>query len=401
MDCNDSVTINLKKYFEMKYGCNPHQKPAALYFREGKSLPFEILNGKPGYINYCDAFNSWQLVKELKEATGLASATSFKHVSPAGAAVGVELDDTLKQVYELQDRDLNPLSSAYIRARDADPRSSFGDYIASSETVEENTASIIKGFISDGIIAPDYTPEALEILKQKKKGNYPIIKIDPSYEPEELEYRDIYGITLCQKRNNEKITKEIVNNIVTKNKDMPESAVIDIICTTIAVKYTQSNTVGYGVNGQVIGLGAGQQSRIDCTMLAGRKAATWFLRQHPKALALKFNDEVKIQEKINCRVRYVEGGMTVIERKAWESKLKEIPPDLTEEEKQEWLAKMKNVVISSDAFFPFRDNIDQASRYGVKYILQPAGTIREEEVINAADEYGMVMALSNLRLFHH
>jgi len=401
MEASSSITINLQKQRDMKYGCNPHQKPAALYMRQGKKLPIEILNGNPGYINYCDAFNAWQLVKELKEATGLASATSFKHVSPAGAAVSVELDQTMKQVYEVQDKDLSPLSTAYIRARGADPRSSFGDFIGASEKVEEDTASLIAGLVSDGIIAPDFSPEAIEILKKKKKGNYPIIKIDPSYEPEELEYRDIYGFTLLQKRNSEKITKEILIKRVTKNKEMPESAIIDLICTTIAVKYTQSNTVGFGVNGQIIGLGAGQQSRIDCAMLAGRKAGTWFLRQHPKTLALKFKEDVKLQERINARVRYVEGDMTEIERKAWESLLTEIPEDLTEPEKKEWLSNMKDISLSSDAFFPFRDNIDLASRYGVKYIVQPEGSIREPEVIEAADEYNMVMALSHLRLFHH
>ncbi len=401
MESNNNVTIDLKKCFDMKYGCNPHQKPAGLYYREGRDLPFEILNGKPGYINYGDALNAWQLVKELSEALGMPSAASFKHMSPAGAAVSVELDDTLKQVYEVEDEKLNPLSTAYIRARGADPRSSFGDYIALSEEVDVDTATVIKTVISDGIIAPGYTPEALDILKQKKKGAYPVIKMDPAYEAEEMEYRDIYGITLCQRRNDEKITKALIKEIVTKNKDIPESALIDLICTTIAVKYTQSNTVGYGLGGQVIGLGAGQQSRIDCTMLAGRKAATWFLRRHPKTLGLKFKDEINKQERINARVRYVEGGMSAFEKKAWESQFTEIPPELTEQEKEEWLSRMTDIVISSDAFFPFRDNIDQASRYGVKYILQPGGAIRDEDIITAADEYGMVMACSGLRLFHH
>ena len=401
MDINDNVTINLKKCFNMKYGCNPHQKPAALYFREGKDLPFEILNGKPGYINYGDALNACQLVKELKEALGMPAAASFKHMSPAGAAVAVVLDDTMKQVYEVQDEKLNPLSTAYVRARGADPRSSFGDFIALSEKVDEGTASIIRGVISDGIIAPDFSPEALEILKQKKKGAYPVIKMDPEYEAEGQEYRDIYGITLCQKRNSAKITKDCVKNLVTREKDLPESAIIDLICTTVAVKYTQSNTVGYGFGGQVIGLGAGQQSRIDCTMLAGRKAATWFLRRHPKTLGLEFKDEINKQERINARVRYVEGGMSEFEEKAWVSQFTKTPPDLTDQEKEEWLLKMKDVVISSDAFFPFRDNIDQASRYGVKYILQPGGAIRDDDIIAAADDYNMVMACSGLRLFHH
>ncbi len=386
---------------DMKYGCNPNQKPAAILMEEGRPLPFEILNGSPGYINYCDALNAWQLVKELRAALGLPAATSFKHVSPAGAAVAVDLDDTLKKVYECENMELSPLATAYIRARGADPMCSFGDFIALSDKVDVPTAQVIAKAVSDGVIAPDYEPEALEILSRKKKGAYPVIRIDANYAPPDLEYRDLFGVTLMQKRNDAVIDRAILDHIVTRNKELPEQAIIDLIATTIAVKYTQSNSVGYGLNGQIIGLGAGQQSRVDCVKMAGRKVETWYLRQHPKVLGLRFRPEVKAQERINARVRYIEGDMTGPERKAWLAGLESDPGDLTREEKADWLAGLDGVSLSSDAFFPFRDNIDQASKRGVRYIVVTGGSTRDEEVIAAADEYHMVMAFSGIRLFHH
>ena len=401
MSGNEIVSRQFEKRIEMKYGCNPNQKPAAIYFEPGKKLPFEVLGGNPGYINYCDALNAWQLVKELKAASGLPAAASFKHVSPAGAAVSVELSDLDQQVFDCQDVELSPLATAYVRARGADPLSSFGDFIALSEKVDVATAQIIAGVISDGVIAPDYEPKALELLRAKKKGGYPVIKMDTGYEPAQMEYRDIFGITLAQRRNDAVIDKSIFDNVVTKNKDLPNSVITDMIVTTVAVKYTQSNSVGYGLDGQVIGLGAGQQSRVDCVKLAGRKVETWWLRRHPKVLELPFKKEVKRQEKVNARVRYIESGMTKAEKAAFDENFTSVPTELTEKEKAEWVAKLEGVSISSDAFFPFRDSIDQASKRGVKYIVQTGGSLREDEVIAAADEYGMVMGLSGIRLFHH
>ena len=396
-----TVNRSYEKHLEMKYGCNPNQKPAAVYFTPGEELPFAVLNGNPGYINYCDALNAWQLVKELKAALGLPAAASFKHVSPAGAAVGTELSDLDRQVFDCEGLELSPLATAYVRARGADPLSSFGDYIALSEKVDLCTAKIISGVISDGVIAPDYEPQALKLLSAKKKGNYPVIRMDPAYQAPQMEYRDIFGITLAQLNNKVVLDKSILANVVTKNKDLPESAVIDMIVTTIAVKYTQSNSVGYGINGQVIGLGAGQQSRVDCVKLAGRKVETWWLRRHPKVLALAFKDKIKRQERVNARVRYIEADMTKAELAVVNQNFTGVPEPLTAEEKSQWMAKLEGVSLSSDAFFPFRDSIDQASKRGVKYILQAGGSLREEEVIAAADEYGMVMALSGIRLFHH
>lgn len=396
-----NITRQYEKQMDMKYGCNPNQKPAAVYFTPGRELPFEVLNGKPGYINYCDALNAWQLVKELKAALSLPSAASFKHVSPAGAAVSVELSELDRKVFDCEDVELSPLATAYVRARGADPLSSFGDFIALSEKVDVSTAQVIAGVISDGVIAPDYDGEALKILSAKKKGNYPVIKIDPAYQAGEMEYRDIFGITLAQLNNKIVLDKSILANIVTKNKDWPDTAMIDMIVATIAVKYTQSNSVGYGLHGQVIGLGAGQQSRVDCVKLAGRKVDTWYLRQHPKVLALPFKDSVKRQERVNARVRYIESDMTEAERAAFNANFTSVPVDLSADEKAQWLGGLKEVCLSSDAFFPFRDSIDQASKRGVKYLLQAGGSVREDEVISAADEYGMVMALSGIRLFHH
>ncbi|MCX7045842.1 MAG: phosphoribosylaminoimidazolecarboxamide formyltransferase [Candidatus Sumerlaeota bacterium] len=395
------ISRTLISKIEMKYGCNPNQKPAAAYMDEGRALPFEVLNGKPGYINFCDALNAWQLVRELRAALGMPAAASFKHVSPAGAAIAAPLDDTLRRVYECEGEDFSPLAIAYVRARGADPMCSFGDFIALSDVVDESAARVIGGAVSDGVIAPGYEPKALEILKGKKGGAYPVITMDLSYQPPEIEMRDIFGVTLAQRRNDVRIDRSLLNNIVTKNKAIPESAVLDLIATTIAVKFTQSNSVGYGLGGQVIGLGAGQQSRVDCVKLAGRKVETWWLRQHPKVLGLKFKPEVKRQERINARVRYIEGDMTGPEKKAWLEGLASDPGPLTLEEKAEWMTKLKGVSLSSDAFFPFRDNIDQASRRGVKYIVATGGSTRDAEVIAAANEYGMVMAFSGVRLFHH
>ena len=401
MDEAQMVSREYEQRIEMKYGCNPNQKPAAIYFTPNKKLPFEILNGNPGYINYCDALNAWQLVKELRAGLSLPAAASFKHVSPAGAAVGIELSELDRKVYDCEDAELSPLACAYVRARGADPMSSFGDFIALSDKVDVSTAKIVAGVISDGVIAPDYEPQALKLLSTKKKGNYPVIKMDPSYSAGEMEYREIFGITLAQRRNDAVINKSILSNIVTKNKQIPDSAVVDMIVTTVAVKYTQSNSVGYGLNGQVIGLGAGQQSRVDCVKLAGRKVETWYLRQHPKVLELPFKAEIKRQERVNARVRYIESGMTEAERTAFNENFNSPVPDLSQQEKAEWLRGLTGVSISSDAFFPFRDSIDQASKRGVKYIVQTGGSLREDEVIAAADEYGMVMALSGVRLFHH
>ena len=395
------VKREYEKRIEMKYGCNPNQKPAAIYFTPNDKLPFEVLNGNPGYINYCDALNAWQLVKELRAGLNMPSAASFKHVSPAGAAVGTKLSELDRKVYDCEDVELSPLASAYVRARGADPMSSFGDFIALSDKVDLCTAQIIAGVISDGVIAPDYEPEAMKLLSAKKKGNYPVIKMDPGYSAGEMEYRDIFGITLAQLRNDAVIEKSILSNIVTKNKQVPESAVVDMIVTTVAVKYTQSNSVGYGLDGQVIGLGAGQQSRVDCVKLAGRKVQTWYLRRHPKVLELPFKPEIKRQERVNARVRYIEGDMTEAERAAFNENFTAAVPEISQQEKAEWLAGLDGVSISSDAFFPFRDSIDQASKRGVKYIVQAGGSLREDEVIAAADQYGMVMALSGIRLFHH
>ena len=396
-----TVTRTLVPRIELKYGCNPNQKPAAVFMDAGRDLPFEILNGTPGYINFCDALNAWQLVKELRAALNLPAAASFKHVSPAGAAVSVPLSDTLKKVYECENDELSPLAVAYVRARGADPLCSFGDFIALSDKVDVATARIIGAAISDGIIAPGYEPQALEILKKKKSGSYPVIRIDANYAPPATEYKDLFGVTLSQKRNDVVIDRSAMKNIVTKNKSLPESAIVDLVTTTIAVKYAQSNSVGYGANGQVIGLGAGQQSRVDCVKLAGRKVETWYLRQHPKVLGLKFKPEMKRQDRINARVRYIEGDMTEPEKKDWLKTVASDPGLLTAEDKAQWMATLKGVSLSSDAFFPFRDNIDQAAKRGVQYIVVTGGSTRDEEVIAAADEYDMVMAFSGVRLFHH
>ncbi|MCH3963274.1 MAG: phosphoribosylaminoimidazolecarboxamide formyltransferase [Clostridium sp.] len=384
----------------LKYGCNPHQKPARVYMKKGE-LPFRIINGKPGYINLMDALNSWQLVKELKNTTGIASAASFKHVSPAGAAVAVQLDDILKKVYAAGDEELSPAATAYCRARGADRMSSYGDFAALSDEVDLSTAKVLKSAVSDGIIAPAYSKEALEVLKKKKRGNYCIIQIDRDYEPCEMEKREIFGVTFEQKRNNAIITDELLKNIVTKRKDLTQNAKRDLLISMITLKYTQSNSVCFVLDGQVIGVGAGQQSRIHCTRLAGSKADVWFLRQHPSVLSLPFRDGLKKAEKDNAIDQYLRNDVTEEETRHWKDVFTEVPRKLTEEEKKNWISKLKGVSLGSDAFFPFRDNIDRASKSGVEYIVEPGGSIRDDAVIEACNDYNMVMAFSDLRLFHH
>ena len=388
---------------ELKYGCNPHQNPAAIYNDIRQNLPFEILNGKPGYINLLDALNAWQLVNELRNVLDIPAAASFKHCSPAGAAVGIPLTESEKEAYEISDEGLTPTALAYLKARNADPMCSFGDFAAISDKIDVCTANVIKATVCDGIIAPDFEPEALEILKSKKKGAFVILKADQNYIPPDNEYREVYGVTFKQKRNNIIFNKDYLSKVVTLNKDLPESAVRDLILASICIKYTQSNSVGYSCNGQMIGVGAGQQSRVDCVKLAGRKVTVWYLRQHPKVKSLKFKSNIKKQDRINARVRYIEGDITENERINWIELFDEIPEPLTELEKIEFMKTLNNkgVCIGSDAFFPFRDSIDHASKWGVKYIAQPGGSIADEQVIEACNEYGMTMAFTNVRFFHH
>lgn len=384
----------------LKYGCNPHQKPAKIYV-ENKTLPFKILNGNPGYINFMDAFNSWQLVKELKIATGLPAAASFKHVSPAGAAVGIPLSDSLKKSYFVSDIDLSPVACAYARARGADRMSSFGDWAAISDVVDLPTAQILSKSVSDGIIALGYTDEALKLLMRKKKGNYCIIQMDWDYEPYEIEKRQIYGITFEQKRNNVIIKEDMLNNVVTINKNISDEAKRDLLISMITLKYTQSNSVCFVLDGQVIGVGAGQQSRIHCTRLAASKADIWFLRQHPAVLNLPFKEDVSRPNRDNVIDQYLRDDITPMELKEWKNVLQEIPDRLTKEEKSAWLSNLTGVSLGSDAFFPFRDNIDRASQSGVKYIVQPGGSLRDNLVIEACNEYNIAMSFSGTRLFHH
>ena len=388
---------------QLKYGCNPNQKPSRIYMADGSELPVTVLNGKPGYINFLDAFNGWQLVKELKEATGLPAATSFKHVSPAGAAVGLPLDDTLAKIYWVDDLgELSPLACAYARARGADRMSSFGDFIALSDTCDKDTAMLIKREVSDGVIAPGYTDEALAILKDKKKGNYNVIQIDPSYVPAELETKQVYGISFEQGRNELDINGELLSNIVTANKEIPESALIDMKIALITLKYTQSNSVCYVKGGQAIGIGAGQQSRIHCTRLAGQKADNWFLRQSPQVLGLQFVDGLGRADRDNAIDVYMgDECMDILADGAWERIFKVKPAVFTAEEKKAWLANNQDVICGSDAFFPFSDNIERAKKSGVKYIAQPGGSVRDDLVIECADKYDMVMAFTGIRLFHH
>jgi phosphoribosylaminoimidazolecarboxamide formyltransferase/IMP cyclohydrolase len=383
----------------LKYGCNPHQKPARIYTQD--KLPLNILNGTPGYINFMDALNSWQLVKELKEITGLPAAASFKHVSPAGAAVGIPLSDELKKAYFVDGLELSPVAAAYVRARGADRMSSFGDWAAVSDIVDLPTATVLKKSVSDGIIAPGYTDEALELLKQKKKGSYCIIEMDVNYIPKEIETRNIYGISFEQKRNDIKISADYLTKIVSQNKTLPAAAIRDLLIAMVTLKYTQSNSVCFALDGQVIGVGAGQQSRIHCTRLAASKADIWYLRQHPAVFELPFKEGVSGPERDNLIDQYLRDDITEPEMKDWSRILTHIPDRLTKEEKAAWLAKLTNVSLGSDAFFPFRDNIDRAAQSGVKYIAQPGGSVRDDIVINACNEYNMVMAFSGLRLFHH
>ncbi len=391
------------KELELKYGCNPNQKPSKIYVANGEELPITVLCGKPGYINFLDAFNGWQLVKELKEATGLPATTSFKHVSPAGAAVGLPLDDTLKKIYWVDDMgELSPLACAYARARGADRMSSFGDFIALSDVCDKDTASIIKREVSDGVIAPGYTEEALEILRAKKKGNYNVIQIDPDYRPAPLEHKEVYGITFEQGRQELPINDELLSKIVTKNQELTDAAKMDLKISLITLKYTQSNSVCFVKGGQAIGIGAGQQSRVHCTRLAGQKADNWFLRQSPKVLGLKFVDGIGRADRDNAIDVYIGNEyMDVLAEGAWQRIFKVKPEVFTEEEKRAWLDQMAEVTVGSDAFFPFSDNIERAKKSGVKYIAQPGGSVRDDLVIETCDKYGMVMAFTGIRLFHH
>ena len=393
------------KEFELKYGCNPNQKPAMIYMNGDKELPIEILSGKPGYINFLDAFNSWQLVKELKEATGLPCATSFKHVSPTSAAVGKILPDKLKKacfVDDIEGLDDSPLACAYARARGTDRMSSFGDWIALSDKCDVVTATLIKREVSDGVIAPDYDPEALEILRSKRKGAYNIVKIDPNYIPEEDEVKQVYGINFKQGRNNFKISKELLQKVVTQNKEIPENAIIDLIVSLITLKYTQSNSVCYAVDGQAIGVGAGQQSRIHCTRLAGQKADIWHLRQHDMVLGLPFLPELGRADRDNVIDVYIsDENEDVLADGNWQKYFTYRPEELTREMKKEYLSKINGVSVGSDAFFPFPDNIERARKSGVSYIAEPGGSIRDDLVIECCDKYGIAMAFTGMRLFHH
>ena len=391
------------KEYELKYGCNPNQKPSRIYMQEGE-LPIKVLSGRAGYINFLDAFNGWQLVKELKKATGLPAATSFKHVSPAGAAVGQPLSDVEKQIYWVNDMDIEftPLANAYIRARGADRMSSFGDFISLSDVCDKSTALVIKREVSDGVIAPGYTEEALEILKQKKNGNYCVIEIDPDYVPAPIERKDVFGITFEQGRNELKIDDDFFQNIVTENKELTKQAKIDLAIAMITLKYTQSNSVCYVKGGQAIGIGAGQQSRIHCTRLAGSKADNWWLRQSPQVLSLSFVDGIKRADRDNAIDLYIgEDYMDVLAEGAWQNIFKEKPPGFTAEEKRAWLDKNTDVSLGSDAFFPFGDNIERAHRSGVKFVAQPGGSVRDDHVIDTCNKYGMVMSFTGIRLFHH
>ena len=386
----------------LKYGCNPNQKPSRIFMQDGSELPIEVLNGKPGFINFLDAFNSWQLVKELKEATGLPAAASFKHVSPAGAAVGLPLSDVEKKIYFVDDLELSPIASAYARARGADRMSSYGDWAALSDVCDKETATLLAREVSDGIIAPGYTGEALEILKTKRKGNYNVVKIDPDYKPAPVEHKDVFGITFEQGRNEFQIDEALLANVVTENQTIPEDAKRDLLISLIALKYTQSNSVCYAKGGQVIGVGAGQQSRIHCTRLAGNKADTWFLRQHPKVLGLKFKEGIRRPDRDNTIDVYISDEyMDVLADGAWENLFAEKPEPLTREERRAWLDTLTGVSLGSDAFFPFGDNIERAHKTGVQYIAEPGGSIRDDNVIETCNKYGIAMAFTGMRLFHH
>ena len=390
------------KELKLKYGCNPNQIPARIFMQSGADLPITVLNGRPGYINFLDAFNSWQLVRELRRATGLPAAASFKHVSPAGAAVGLPLTDTLKKIYSVEGMELSPLASAYARARGADRMSSFGDFVALSDVCDKATALVLQHEVSDGVIAPGYEPEALEILSAKKKGKYNVIQIDPAYEPEELETKQVFGITFEQKRNNDHITEDLLQDRPTKNKEIPEAARRDLLIAMITLKYTQSNSVCYVKDGQTIGVGAGQQSRIHCTRLAGDKADKWWLRQCPKVLDLPFKADIRKPDKDNTIDVYTSDDWEVVLADGvWENFFTEKPEPLTREERKAWIAKNTGVALGSDAFFPFGDNIERAHRSGVEYIAQTGGSIRDDNVIATCDKYNIAMAMTGVRLFHH
>lgn len=387
---------------ELKYGCNPNQKPSKIFMKNGAELPIEVLCGKPGYINFLDAFNSWQLVKELKEATGLCAAASFKHVSPAGAAVYSPMSDVLKKIYFVDDLELSPMANAYARARGADRMSSYGDFVALSDECDKATALLLKREVSDGVIAPSYTDEALEILKAKRKGTYAVIKIDENYVPESVEHKDVFGVTFEQGRNNFLINKELLDEVVTKNKDIPDDAKRDLVISLITLKYTQSNSVCYVKDGQAIGIGAGQQSRVHCTRLAGNKADNWYLRQHKKVLELPFKADIRRADRDNTIDVYISDDyMDVLADGVWENFFETKPEVFTREEKRAWLDTMDGVALGSDAFFPFGDNVERARRSGVKYIAQPGGSIRDDNVIDTCDKYGIAMAFTKMRLFHH
>ena len=388
---------------ELKYGCNPNQKPSRIFMRDGSDLPITVLNGKPGYINFLDALNSWQLVRELKAATGLPAAASFKHVSPAGAAVGLPLTDVDKKIYFVDETaELSPIACAYIRARGADRLCSYGDWAALSDVCDAATARYLKYEVSDGVIAPGYTDEALEILKTKKKGNYNVVQIDPDYVPAEQEYKDVFGVTFQQGRNNFKIDEDLLGNIVTKNHDLPREAKIDMIVSLITLKYTQSNSVCYVKNGQAIGVGAGQQSRIHCTRLAGNKADNWYLRQHPKVLGLQFVEGIRRPDRDNAIDIYTSDEYEdILADGVWQQTFTVKPEVLTAQEKKEWIATQSGVTVGSDAFFPFGDNVERARKSGVQYIAEPGGSIRDDHVIETSDKYGMTMCFTGMRLFHH
>lgn len=394
--------MSIMNELELKYGCNPNQKPSRIFMENGADLPIEVLNGKPGYINFLDAFNSWQLVSELKAATGLPAAASFKHVSPAGAAVATELSDTLKKIYFVDDLELSPIASAYAKARGADRMSSYGDWAALSDVCDKETALILKSEVSDGIIAPGYTDEALEILKSKRRGTYNIVKIDPNYVPAAIEHKQVYGITFEQGRNSLKIDEELLKNFPTDNKTFTDEAKRDLIIALITLKYTQSNSVCYAKDGQAIGVGAGQQSRIHCTRLAGNKADIWYLRQNPKVMALPFKEDIRRPDRDNTIDVYISDDYEdVLADGIWEQFFTEKPEPLTREEKKEWLKTFSGVSLGSDAFFPFGDNIERAHRSGVEFIAQPGGSIRDDNVIEVCNKYNIAMAFTGIRLFHH
>lgn len=391
----------MAKEIALKYGCNPNQKPSRIYVEDGE-LPVTVLNGKPGYINFLDALNSWQLVKELKEATGLPSAASFKHVSPAGAAVGLPLSETDRKIYFVDDEELSPIACAYVRARGADRMSSYGDWAALSDVCDADTARLLKKEVSDGVIAPGFTEEALEILRQKKKGNYNVVQIDPDYVPEEIEHKQVFGITFEQGGNNIKIDESLLTNIISENKNLPENAKRDLMIALIALKYTQSNSVAYAKDGQCIGIGAGQQSRVHCVRLAGNKADNWWLRQNPKVLALPFKQGIRRADRDNTIDVYISDEYEdVLRDGTWENFFETKPEVLTKEEKKEWLSKMSGVSLASDAFFPFGDNIERAHKSGVEFIVEPGGSIRDDNVIDTCNRYNMTLVFNGVRLFHH